>query len=202
MKSSIAFLALVAAASLTTSCATADAGRDEPRRVVGTSTDVRVDAQLVARGSQVHIRYQIENRRSRAIAIAEVQPEVSYDGSGVITVRVGSEIPGDSHLPRLVEIKPGERRSFVAGASVGRFTQPRSSAREMRLKVVFLNAVDPFSELVGIAGRTVDDPQLAAQLFDPWLEHHDVVTTNSVPLRSALFLPIPEQGGWNGTDHP
>ena len=56
----------------------------EPRRLVATDNDVRIDAQvrgeMLGPSTQIPIDYDITNNRNSPIAIAELLPETTYDG--------------------------------------------------------------------------------------------------------------------------
>ena len=183
------------AAVILTGCASSSVDMEESSRVLGKENDVRVDAQFFGlaksvTGSNVSIVYEIENLKSSSIAFAEMVPETSYDEEmRTFTVIVGSEVPGNQLLPRLVEIKPGERISFNAGA---RLVEPRrgdlrgAPARDVQLKVVYLRDPEPFRALIGISEVAVQDPELADSMFTAWLESTESVTTNAVPLKSRL----------------
>ena len=177
-----------------TGCATTAVDMNEPRRLVGTENAVRVDAQVsgdeVRAGTQIPITYEITNQRSTPIAVADIIPETSYDpDTHTVTVTIGSEVPGNELLPRLVEIAPGERRTFQVGARLspivlGLRAQPtRIPPVGFRLKVNFLSEVEPFRQLIGIPERAVADSRLADQLFPLWVERNEAVYTNAVPMR-------------------
>jgi hypothetical protein len=169
----------------------------EPRRIVGTENSVRVDAQVsadqVAPGSYIPITYEITNQRETAIAVAELLPETTYDpDSHMFTVNIGSEVPGNQMLPRLVSIAPGEKKTFTAMARVIYVRTPRSADSQLgsepagfRLKLNFLSDTEPFRELIGIKEVAVTDPKLADALFPLWLERNEVVYTNAIPMRWA-----------------
>jgi hypothetical protein len=177
-----------------TACATTAVDMTEPRRVVGTENAVRIDAQVsgdqVAPGAQIPITYEITNQRSTAIAVAELIPETTYDAeSHTFTVSIGSEVPGNTMLPRLIAIAPGEKKTFSALARVVQFLPPRELAAqvrvapaELRLKLNFLGDTEPFHDLIGIPQAAVSDPTLADKLFPLWLERNEVVYTNAVPM--------------------
>jgi hypothetical protein len=178
-------------------CASTAVDMAEPRRIVGTENSVRVDAQVsadqVAPGSYIPITYEITNQRETAIAVAELVPETTYDPeSRMFTVNIGSEVPGNELLPRLVSIAPGEKKSFTALARVIYVRAPRQAdaqlgteAAEFRLKVNFLGDTEPFRQLIGIKEVAVTDPKLADTLFPLWLERNEVVYTNAIPMRWA-----------------
>lgn len=169
----------------------------EPRRIVGTENSVRVDAQVsvdqVAPGSFIPITYEITNQRETAIAVAELLPETTYDPEAhMFTVTIGSEVPGNELLPRLVTIAPGEKKAFSAMARVIYVRTPRQTDSQLgsapagfRLKVNFLGDTEPFRELIGIKEVAVADPKLADALFPLWLERNEVVYTNAIPMRWA-----------------
>lgn len=171
----------------------------EPRRLVGTENAVRVDAAIsdeLRFGAPVGITYQITNQRSTAIAVADILPETTFDAeTRTLTVSIGSEVPGEVMLPRLIRIGPGETRSFTAGARVAQMVPSRSADPDapdstlLRLKVNFLNDVEPFRELVDIPEKAVADPKRAEELFPVWLEKNEVVFTNAVPVRVTGTRP-------------
>ncbi|HYK00956.1 MAG TPA: hypothetical protein VE974_04315 [Thermoanaerobaculia bacterium] len=192
---------LVVLALLLAACASAPVDMDEPRRIVGTENAVRVDAQVrgdqIRPGSKVQVTYEITNMRSTAIAIAELVPATSYDQeTNTFTVDVGSEVPGNELLPRLIEIAPGETQTFRLVANIQPIMPPRSLATELppagfRLKVNFLGDTKPFRALIGIPERAVADSALADALFPLWLERNEIVYTNSVPMRWGPRRPEP-----------
>lgn len=174
-------------------CAASTVDMDEPRRIVGTENNVRVDAQVIgdtARpGAQIPITYEVTNLRSTPIAIAELVPDTSYDReTHTFTVNIGSEVPGNELLPRLVEIRPGEKKTFTIAART-HFVLPAGAAVKaqppagLRLKVNFLGDTAPFRQLIGIRERAVADRELADRLFPLWLERNEIVYTNAIPMR-------------------
>ncbi len=179
-------------------CASTAVNMAEPRRIVGTENSVRVDAQVsadqVAPGSYIPITYEITNQRETAIAVAELLPETTYDPeSHMFTVSIGSEVPGNTLLPRLVTIGPGEKKAFTAMARVIYVRAPRladpqigSADAGFRLKLNFLGDTEPFRELIGIKEVAVMNPKLADALFPLWLERNEVVYTNAIPMRWAV----------------
>jgi hypothetical protein len=195
----LSFLTLFAISCGSTATPTRSAvNMSEPRRVVGTESAVRVDAQIVGEefrpGSSVNITYQITNDRETQIAIADIVPDTTYDPeTQTVTVSVGSEIPGQQMLPRLIAIAPGEKKSFTIAAPMKIAVPPPTEGaparmrgpRALRLKVNFLGETEPFSQLVGISQKAVNDPKLADALFPLWLEHNEAVFTNSIPMRWA-----------------
>jgi len=178
-------------ALLLVSCASSGVDMEEPDRVLGKEDDVRIDAQFIAssyaQGGNVSIIYEIENLRTSPIAFANLNPELSYESeTGTFTATVGSEVPGNELVPRLVEIKPGERARFTGGARlivpVSRELQA-TLPREIRLKLVYLSDVEPFRELIGIPDVAVRDRALADRLFPLWIQHTSTVMTNAAPIR-------------------
>jgi hypothetical protein len=166
----------------------------EPRRVVGTDNDVRIDAEVIGDrlgpNVTVPIQYDITNNRRMTILIADLIPESTYDPeTHMVTISIGAEIPGEEFLPRLIPIRPGERKSFKTAAHVNIVANmaspwvPRPNA--LRLKVNFLSDPAPFEKLISIPEKAVRDPALAAQLFTKWVEGNETVFTNSLPMRWA-----------------
>jgi hypothetical protein len=190
---------LAASLLLLAGCATAPAvNMEEPRRLVGTLDGVRVDAEFVGdearMGGRIPIRWEISNTRPTSIAVADLIPETSYDAdTRTFTVTLGSEVPGMETVPRLVEIPPGGKKSFDGTARI-LFSAQRNSADprvntaavELRIRLNFLGAIEPFAELIGIKEVAISDARLADRLFPTWLEENEVVYTNSVPLRLLM----------------
>ncbi|HVG23624.1 MAG TPA: hypothetical protein VND45_05675 [Thermoanaerobaculia bacterium] len=178
----------------------------EARRVVGTESAVRIDAQItddVAAGSPLAITYQITNQRTEPIAIADIVPETTWDDeTRTLTVGIGSEVPGQSALPRLIRVAPGETKSFSTTARVNRVI-PRSSspnpgvveATLLRLKVNFLGDTKPFAELIDIPEKAVIDSKRADELFATWLERNEVVYTNAVPVKLGSARQVGNETG-------
>lgn len=190
--SALLLLLLIGCASTTT------VDMAEPRRIVGTENLVRVDAQVsadhVAPGAHIPITYEITNQRETAIAVAELVPETTFDAdTRMFTVSIGSEVPGNTLLPRLIVIEPGEKKSFTALARLlyvapVRSADPviRSAPAGFRLKLNFLGDTEPFRELIGIKEVAVADSKRADELFPLWLERNEVVYTNAIPMRWSV----------------
>ena len=177
------------------SCATTNVNMDEPRRVVGTENAVRIDAEIIGEevqnGAHVPITYAITNQRATAIAVADLIPTTAYDPeTQTLTVDIGTEVPGNTLLPRLISIAPGEKKTFNTMARMV-FALPRNGdahraapLTELRLRLNFLGDTSGgFQQLIGIAERGIADPKLADELFPIWLERNEVVYTNAVPMR-------------------
>ncbi len=185
-----------------TGCATntRSVDMDEPRRIVGTENDVRVDAQIfgerLSTSTTIPVKYDITNERSEAIAIADLLPEATYDpDTQTVTVSIGAEVPGAELLPRLIAIAPGEKKSFSTVARVnilvGLAATPNSRfPNALRLKINFLSDTTEFRELIAMTQRATYNPKLADQLFPTWLEKNETVYTNAVPMRWT-FEPEP-----------
>lgn len=203
---------------LFTACATTAVNMSEPRRVVGTESMVRVDAEIseeARAGAPIGITYQITNQRTTAIAVADIIPETMWDPeTRTVTVSIGSEVPGTTMLPRLVKIGPGETKSFSTSARVSRLlavesADPRHVPQTLlRLKVNFLGDTAPFQELIDIPQKVVLDSKRADELFSTWLERNEVVYTNAVPVKvstarafgteSGIERPAPARRGRRG----
>lgn len=184
----IALILLLAA------CSTAGVDMNEPRRVVGTENSVRIDAQItgesVRPGARIPVTYTITNERPGPIAVADLVEETSWDEElRTFTVTIGSEVPGNQLLPRLIEIAPGEQKTFTGVARLNFVPQPSVDPRKtaqpaaFRLKLNFLGETEPFRELIGLKENAIANPRLADELFPLWLERNEVVYTNSVPMR-------------------
>lgn len=193
-------LSLTLCTLLLTACATATVDLDEPRRILGTQADVRVDAQVFAEkigtGSSVRVVWEIENQRPDPIAVADILPAVTYEPAGrMIVVNVGSEVPGNDLLPRLIRIESGERKTFEGLAKIGiRAAAPgpfAATPRYLQLKVSFLSEVEPFAFLVGIPEVAVHDPGKADDLFTAWVEANETVTTNAIPIDWIGSVSVP-----------
>lgn len=196
-------LAPFAALLLLAACAsTAPVRMDEPRRVVGTESNVRVDAEVfgdrLSATSVVPITYDITNERPTPIAVAELIPEVSYDAeTQTVTVGLGSEVPGASLIPRLILIGPGEKKTFSTTARVS-MAFPSSASpfvrypNALRLKLSFLGDTAPFAQFIGIAENGVADAKLADEIFPKWLESNETLYTNTVPMRWGADPPLLE----------
>jgi hypothetical protein len=117
----------VTVALLATACATTrPVNLKEARRVVGTENNVRIDAEIdidrLSPSQTINLKYDISNQRPLPIAVADIFPESSYDSeTRTVTIGIGTEVPGEQLLPRLVVIGPGEKKSFVAAS---RRTEP------------------------------------------------------------------------------
>lgn len=168
---------------------------NEPRRIVGTENAIRVDAQVSGEnarpGGMIPITYEITNQRPTSIAVADIITETSWDAeTNTITVNVGSEVPGNELLPRLIEIAPGEKKTFTTAARLRNLApmlindpMKRPPPANFRLKVNFLGDTQPFRQLIGISDRAIADAKLADALFPLWLERNEIVYTNSIPMR-------------------
>ncbi len=179
----------------------------EPRRVVGTESDVRIDAEVygdhLAPQITVPVKYDITNHRGTTILIADLIPESTYDpDTHMVTISIGSEIPGEEFLPRLIPIRPGEKKSFSTTAHVMIIANtaspwvPRPNA--LRLKVNFLGDPLPFQKLIAIPEKAVHDRALAAQLFPKWVEGNESVFTNSLPMRWVTTVEEPTPANMPG----
>lgn len=179
---------------LFSACATSAIDMNEPRRIVGTESSVRIDAQITGEairpGAKVPVTWTITNDRSTPIAVADLVAETSWDDEQrMFTVTIGSEVPGNELLPRLIEIAPGEQKTFSGLARLvfvrERSADPRLVARpaDLRLKLNFLGDTRPFRQLIGLEQNAIADRSLADTLFPLWVQNNEVVYTNSIPMR-------------------
>jgi len=187
-------------AAFAASCATTKpVNFKEPRRVVGTENDVRIDAEIDADrltpSQTINLKYDISNHRQLPIAIADILPDSSYDPeTRTVTIGIGTEVPGESMLPRLVVIAPGETKTFVTTARVTILIPAGAPSpfirypNALRVKVNFLGDTEPFAKLISIPERGLHDPTLAADLFTKWLERNETVLTGTVPMRWAAAV--------------
>ena len=200
-------LTLAAALLLLSACATTTGSRkpvdqNEPRRLVGTENEVRIDAEIhgdvLQRSVSIPVKYDVTNGRRAPIAIADIVPVTSYDSdTQTVTVDIGSEVPGMQLLPRLIRINPGERKSFSTIARVNIMlpteTPTTRVPRAIRLRVNFLGETSQFEQLIAIPERGVYDPKLADELFPKWLERNETIYTNALPMH-WLMAPPEETG--------
>jgi hypothetical protein len=163
----------------------------EARRMVGTENNVRVDAEIhgedMIQGASISIKYEITNQRATPILVADLIAQSNYDpDTRTVTIDIGSDVPGEEFLPRLIAIPSGERRTFTTGAQINVRMAVNSpwtaKPRALQLRVNFLGDPAPFAQLVDIPERAVRDKKLAAELFPKWVEGTETVTTNSLPM--------------------
>ena len=189
-RASIGLLLLLICAACAT---TKPVDMTEPRRVVGTENDVRIDAEVygdtLAPNVNIPIKYDITNHRSTTILVADLLLQATYDPETLmVTVDIGSEIPGEQFLPRLISIPSGGKKSFNGAAHVSILHNPTATPftprpNALRLRVNFLGDPKPFEKLIDIPERAVHDPQLASALFTKWVEGNETVITNTLPMR-------------------
>jgi len=147
------------------------------RRAVATDEGIRIDAELtndfVTPHFPIGVTYQIENTTGQPIAVAEKVCDATYDmQSQTITVSIGSEIPNGGVMPRVVVVRPGEKRTFKAGAtfsgpSVPRFVQIRVNV--LRDAVAFM--------------AVAEHQPLSEKQFDHWLQSNEAIDLNVLPVR-------------------
>jgi len=197
----------VSAALIAAACASnKPVDMDEPRRVVGTENDVRVDAEVLGDTLQtstvISLKYDVTNNRTAAIAVADLVPYADYDpDTRIVTINLGSEVPGKELLPRLISIPPGGKKSFSTAAHVNIIvgdSAPTPLTRypnALQIKLNFLSDTKPFEQLIDIPERGVHNPQLADALFPTWLDRNETVLTNSLPMRwsapKEMLNPFP-----------
>jgi hypothetical protein len=195
MKSSKMYLAVTAVTALVGAAPAGAAGidMDDPRRAVGREDDIRVDAQLltdtVAVGQAIGVTYQIQNMTAAPIAVADKATSASYDtDSQTITLALGSEIPANGNMPRMVVIPPGQTKTFSGGAmcqmpSSARRSRSSASPRYVRIKVHLLRNLGTFRDLIARAAESVRPIPLTDAQFDAWLETSDTIFLNELPVR-------------------
>ncbi|HVT45063.1 MAG TPA: hypothetical protein VMT00_11775 [Thermoanaerobaculia bacterium] len=193
--SSLIFVLAISAAACSS---TGEIDRKELRRVVGTHSQVRLDAEFAAEqihpSSVVRIKYEVENRREHAIAIADLHPIADYDhDSRTITISFGSEIPG-AETVKLIRIDPNEKRTFSRGARLNVFQRGASPLlarpRYVRVKLNFLTDVAPIEEILA-------SPAAADQLFPRWIESNEALFTNTIPIHwSRGQSPVSTRAGF------
>jgi len=176
----------------------------EPRRVVGTENDVRIDAEIfgdtLSSSVNIPIKYDITNNRSSTILVADLLLNATYDPEALmVTIDIGSEIPGANFLPRLISIPSGGKKSFHSSARVsilhGSSSTPFSPRpNKLRLRVNFLGETKPFEKLIDIPEKAVHDPALAEALFTKWVEGNETVVTNTLPMRWRVGGVLPDDG--------
>jgi hypothetical protein len=177
----------------------------EPRRVVGPENDVRIDAEVygdtLGPSVSIPIKYDITNNRSRAILVADLLLNATYDPETLmVTVDIGSEIPGEQFLPRLISIPSGGKKSFRGAARVSILHNPTSTPftprpNKLRLRVNFHGETKPFEKLIDIPEKVVHDPALAEALFTQWVEGNETVVTNTLPMRWRVGGIVPDDAG-------
>jgi hypothetical protein len=165
----------------------------DPKRALGREDDVRVDAQLtqdtVSAGSPISVTYQVQNLSAEPVAIAEKICEVSYDSdSRTITMSIGSEVPKEGAMPKLVTLAPGEKKTFTIGrvlhAAVSSMRTPFSvTPRFVQIKVNVLRGLSALRSLFDRQARSTTPVTLDDREFETWLEHNDAIFLNAIPVQ-------------------
>ena len=178
---------LVALAFFAGACASSAPPRPPPEStVVGQEGGVRVEARLifsnVSGSSAVSISADVQNLTAEPIGVAELVPMVDVSGDQA-TITVGSEVPGNQIVPRIVSIPPGMKKTFTGRVRIARRIDQMPAAR-VRLRVHYLSDLAPFAELLGDAeaSKATAGSELADRLFTPWVERNVTIYTNDVPL--------------------
>ncbi len=184
-------VAAIFVALLTACASTKPVDLLDARKVVGTENNVRFDAEIYSDelrpNVMLPVKYWVTNERATTILIADLVPDASYDpDTQTVTISIGSEVPGQEFLPRLIPVHSGESKSFSATAHViiRAFGSPLTAAPDaVRLRLNFLGGNSAaFQKLIAIPQRAVRDPALAAQLFPKWIEGNETVVTNTLPM--------------------
>ena len=191
-KSLLSFLAVLAVL-VATGAPAETIDMNDPRRAVGRETDIRVDAQLldefVSPHTTIGVKYQIANLSPQTIALADKVCDASYDSdSRTITISIGSEVPRNGEMPRLVIIRSGETKTFTAGAPLAMNTTvsvtPFSSVpRFVQIRVNVLRDLAPFLALIEQQGRVRAPITLSDKQFDQWLDSKESIGLNAMPVR-------------------
>lgn len=194
MKSS-KFAVLVFSIASLIEVAAANAARvdmKDPRRALGREDDVRVDAELsqdtVSSGAPVGVTVQVENLSKDPIAIADKVCDISYDpDSQAVVVSIGTEVPKDARMPKMVVVAPNEKKTFSTGGIV-RVQAPAngnpfvSVPRVVQIKVNFLRGIAAFRSLLDRAAQGPAPVALNDAQFEQWLESNDTVLLNDIPV--------------------
>ncbi|HEV2721451.1 MAG TPA: hypothetical protein VG323_15625 [Thermoanaerobaculia bacterium] len=187
-----ALLLLLAAAAACASSSKPIVESTEPRRALGTENGVRLDVELYSEtlktNTNLPLKYDITNHRNETILVADLIPQGTYDSDTLtVTVNLGTEIPGEQFLPRLIAIRPGERKTFSVAAHVVIAANPGTpwtpKPNGVRIRLNFLDDTNTFSQLIDIKEKAVYDPNLASALFQKWVENNETVVTNILPMR-------------------
>lgn len=193
MKSSKLFaVAVLTSVLVVVSARAAHLDMSDPKRALGREDNVRVDAQLihdtVSSGSPVGVAYQIENLSQKTIAIADKVCDVTYDrDSRTITVSIGSEVPPNGEMPRLITIASGQKKTFTSGAILH---VPAPTTRSpfiavpqyVEIHVNVLREIGPFEQLIVDQERATAPIMLTDQQFDDWLDSNDTIFLNALPV--------------------
>ena len=192
MKRNALLLLLVAVSAACSSSSQPINESKEPRRAVGTENGVRIDVEVYSESlmpnASIPIKYDITNHRNQTILVADLIPSGTYDSdTQTVTVNLGTEIPGENFLPRLISVRPEERKSFsttahaVIAANPGTPWTPRPNG--VRIRLNFLDDSTTFSKLIEIPEKAIYDPKMASDLFQKWVENTETVVTNIRPMR-------------------
>ena len=188
--------AVVVAVVVISGCASTNTvDMKEARRVVGTENDVRIDAEIYGdklnTTTTLPIKYDITNHRLQTILIVDIVLDAIYDlETQIVTITIGSEVPGEVFLPRFIPIALGEKKTFnivarVAIAISAGLSPWVKHPSAVRIRVNFLSDPAPFQQLIAIKENMVASKELADALFPKWVEDNETVTTNTLPMRWA-----------------
>lgn len=182
-----ALLAVAAAANA------AHIDMSNPLRAVGREDDVRIDAQLnqdtVSPGSTLTITYQVENLSSNWIAIADRVADVTFDADDrTLDLAIGAEVPSGKSMPHMVLIRPGEKKTLTAGATVhGVQAVSGPFAVVPRYVQISVNVLRDASAFRDAVARQTDLPYatvaVTSDLVDKWLNTNDSIFLNTLPVR-------------------
>jgi len=192
MKSSKQFFASAAIVLSAAAAYAAHVDMKDPRRALGREDDIRVDAELmqdaVGSNSAIGVTYQVENRSSAPVAIADRLSTFSYDpDTRTIVLTIGSEIPTTGTVPHLTVINPGEKRVLTSGAVVhiAVTAGPFSPVPQyVEIEVNVLRDIAPFAQAIALqAKNNLSTLPLGNDLFDQWVQSNDSIYLNTIPIR-------------------
>lgn len=201
MKSSRVLLFIAISFACAAAAFAARVDMKDPRRAVGREDDVRVDAELiqdsVTSGSPIGITYQVQNLSPNPIALADKVCDVSFDTDDrAIVVTLGSDVPKDGVMPKLVVLAPNEKKTFSAGGMV-HVAAPTTRnpfvavPQFVRIKVSILRNLAVFRPLIDQQSKSPAPIALTDAQFEKWLENSDTIQLNTIPVD---FTVSPKNG--------
>jgi hypothetical protein len=133
--------------------------------------------------------------------------DASYDAdSRTIMITIGSEVPANGEMPRLVTIAPGEKKTFTTGAvlKTNSVVARRAVPRFVQITVSVLRDLAVFVPLIEEQSHTRGPISLSDEQFDQWLDRNESIVLNAVPVtyrsepdRNQMFLASRANAGRN-----